>query len=512
MPGTRRHAFLPACNNLKHQTASMNTNSFKPSFYAGILYQSRINPHAVAVVFGTQEVTYAEFARDIERATRQAAARVPARAGLALVTLGHPYLHWVLTIALGRLGLATASAFDTARLLGVIQPDLVFAGLEAAPAGDARFVAVDEEWIGRGGDALPPYADPAHHPDAPFRLVLSSGTTGTPKKIMLTHTLFQHRLESTAVGSMMPGRLTRAMSLIGIDTAVGHQTPLTTWFLGGRAVLLMPGEDPYQAIVRKGVNYALMAPVQLEHILRTMPADAWALSGLTLAVGGSSLPRLISQQARARLSPALLVLYGSTEAGLVSLCHASLADARPGVTGVVRPNADVEIVDLHDKPATPGTVGAVRCRTPDCVAGYLDAQDAASEEIFRDGWFYPGDAGILSDDGLLTIVGRSVELMNLGGVKIAPTEIEETLAGCPGVADIAAFSLQHEGGVETAWVAVVRGPGYDQALLARAFQQAYPRLPALKIAHADLIPRNQMGKVQRNLIREQVQRSLGPSA
>lgn len=485
------------------------TSFFKSTFYTSILHHARCKPHAIAVAFGTQEVSYGEFVRDIERATRQAAARLPSRSGLAMLTVTHPYLHWVLTIALGRLGLTTVSVFDQSHTLDLIKPDVVLVDARTR-AADSPHIGVDEEWIGLAGDDLPPFADQDHQPDAPFRLVLSSGTTGTPKKILLTHAQFQARLHAMATGIGLPGEQCRTLILVGLDTVGGHLFPMTSWFVGGRAVLWIPGDDPYRTIVARGVNYAFLAPVQLEHLLRTMPPRAWPIPQLTISVAGSTLPRLISEQARARLTPSLMILYGSTEAGVLSACHASLTDILPGATGFVRPDVEVQIVDPAGVPLPPGSVGEVRCRSLACVSAYVDAADNGldNEAIFRDGWFYPGDAGTLAPDGLLSIVGRSRELMNLGGVKIAPGAIEEALASCPGVADIAAFSLEQGGAVATPWVAVVRGPGYDQALLVSTFKEAYPRMPALQIAHADLIPRNQMGKIQRNLIQEQVQRAL----
>lgn len=485
------------------------TPFFKSTFYASILHHARTTPHDIAVAFGQQEVSYGEFARDIERATRQLAARLSGSAGLAMVALSHPYLHWVLTIALGRAGLCTVSSFDPGAEIGLVKPDLVLVDAQA-PRLDGRFVTADEEWIGLGGEALPPFADPVLRADAPARLVLSSGTTGTPKKVLLTHAHIQARLQSIAVGSGLPGKHARTLALVGIDTVGGHHFPLTTWFLGGRAILRMPGEDPYQAILRKGANYAFMAPVQLEQLVQSMPATAWPLPGLTVSIAGSSLPRLVSQKARARLTPSLLIIYGSSEGGLLSICHAGLADTLPGATGIVRPDVEIEVVDAAGRALPPGEVGEVRCRSLGCVTGYLDADASGVDngEVFRDGWFHPGDAGTLSGDGLLSVVGRTQDLINLGGVKLAPGAIEEALAACPGVADIAAFSLELDGQVATPWVAVVCGPGYDQALLAAAFAQAFPRLPSLKFVHADLIPRNQMGKVQRNLIRDQVRRTL----
>lgn len=486
---------------------------FKSTFYASILHHARSTPHDIAVAFGKQEVSYGEFARDIERATRQLAARLPDGARLAMVGVSHPYLHWVLTIALGRTGLCTVSAADPAASIELVKPDLVFVDAQA-PRPDSRFVAAGEEWIGVGGEALPPFADPEHRADAPARLVLSSGTTGTPKKIVLTHAHVQARLQSIAVGSGLPGKQTRTLALVGIDTVGGHHFALATWFLGGCTVLRMPGEDPYEAIVKRHVNYAFMAPVQLEQLVQWMPATAWPIRELTVSIAGSSLPRLVSQQARARLTPSLLIIYGSTEGGLLSICHAGLADTLPGATGIVRPDVEIQVVDAHGQPLPHGETGEVRCRSLGVVAGYLDAGASGVDngEVFRDGWFYPGDAGTLSRDGLLSIVGRTQDLINLGGVKLAPGAIEEVLAACPGVADIAAFSLEHDGAVATPWVAVVRGTDYDQSLLAAAFARAFPRLPAIRFVHADLIPRNGMGKVQRNLIREQVQRTLAGGA
>lgn len=482
---------------------------FKSTFYSRILYHARHNPHAAAVVFGSQQVSYGDFARDIERATRQLALRLPSRSGLAMLSLSHPYLHWVLALALGRIGMCTVSVFDRSHTLDLIKPDLVFVDAHAEKT-DGRFVEVDQEWIGRAADALPPFVDPEHRPEDPFRLVLSSGTTGTPKKIVLTHQMFQHRLQAVALDAGLTGRQSRTLVLVGMDTAGGHLLPMSTWFIGGCAVLWMPGEDPYQTIAGKGVNYTFLAPVQLDHLLRSMPAAAWPMPELTVAVGGSSLPRLLSEKARARLTPTVLIVYGSTEAGLLSICHAGMSDTIPGVTGIVRAGVDIQIVDPAGKPLPAGEVGEVRCRSLDCVSGYLDpdASGADSEEIFREGWFYPGDAGTLSSAGALSIVGRTKDLMNLGGVKISPTEVEEMLAACPGVLDIAAFTLEHDDAVAAPWVAVVKGPDYDQALLAGVFRQNFPRLPALKFAHADVIPRNQMGKIQRNLIRDQVRQAL----
>src|SRR5690606_18054254 len=157
-------------------------------------------------------------------------------------------------------------------------------------------------------------------------------------------------------------------------------------------------------------------------------------------------------------------------------------------------------VDATGTPVDKGFVGEVRIRSESCVMGYLDADATAAnaEEVFRDGWFYLGDAGILSDTNMLTIVGRTKELMNFGGVKVAPDAIEAALRECPGVMDIAAFALDIVDGTDRPWVAVVRDHSYRQEELASRFRERFPELPKLAFSNIDSIPRNAMGKVMRN--------------
>lgn len=489
----------------------MTTPRTKSALFPSVLYQARFNPHAIAVAFGNQEVSYADFARDIERATRQLAHRMATRPNLAMVALTHPYLHWVLTIALARLGITSVTAYDVQdqEMLARVKPDVVFVNPNAAIT-DPRCVAVKEEWLGVEADALPAFVDGETDGAAPFRMVLSSGTTGIPKKILLSFEQFQQRLQALALGSLMTGHRTRSLVLVGFDTIGGLQFPMATWHVGGRVVLLMGGDDPYRTIVRQGVNYAFMAPVQLEQMLGAMPAAAWPLQDLTVSVAGSAISRQLADRARARLTPNLLSIYGSTEAGLIAVLHTASADALPGASGVVRPEVEVQIVDANGAVLPPGTVGEVRSWGRDTITGYFDAEGSGADnaEIFRDGWFYPGDAGVLSADGVLTIVGRIKELMNFGGVKLTPNAVEDALRGCPGVVDLAAFALDQDGGVATPWVAVVRGEGYEQAALAARFKEVFPRLPAVKFVHADIIPRNAMGKIMRGAIVEGVRRSL----
>ena len=123
--------------------------------------------------------------------------------------------------------------------------------------------------------------------------------------------------------------------------------------------------------------------------------------------------------------------------------------------------------------------------------------------VLRDGWFYPGDLGSLSADGLLLVEGRDTEIMNIGGDKYAPHVIEEVALGCAGIRDAAAFSVPNEFGVEVPWLAVVRGEGHRDGEVMGKLLARWPGLAGVQVAVIAGIPRNQMGKIERLTLRHQ---------
>src|SRR5262249_33960839 len=150
------------------------------------------------------------------------------------------------------------------------------------------------------------------------------------------------------------------------------------------------------------------------------------MANFACIVGGSVMPQALSIKARSRLTPNLWVTYSSSEAGLTAVARASQLEGREGSTGFVLPWVTLEIVDKDGRALPPGQTGEVRVKSPEMLDGYLDNNDR-EDKSFRDGWFYPGDLGVLGLDGMLTIEGRTDEVMNFGGEKYSPLPIEETL-------------------------------------------------------------------------------------
>ncbi|MDB5873250.1 MAG: long-chain fatty acid--CoA ligase [Ramlibacter sp.] len=480
------------------------------SLYDPILYQSRQNPHAIAVVASAVNLSYGEFCAHIEKVTRYVHhAGIPAGSRV-MIFVDNLYLHWLLTIALSRLGLVSASG--TPKDLEHLAPDVVLTDTPAKISG-YKLVEASVDWISKPADHLPPFEDRDHPPEAQARIILSSGTTGTPKRALLTYGLI-HRRNKQQIGDYALGPHSRLLNTMGMSSVAGVVLPLNCWSAGGTVILpvLRPGR-PLFRLLRTQPNIVFLSTAQLEELIKGLPDDFVAPTEMRVYAAGSALPQKLNREARLRLTQKLFLCYGSTEIGTVALAPANHSDAQPRLTGYVVPPVQVEIIDEHGKQVPNGTIGQVRIRAEGQVELYLDDPEATAQN-FRDGWFYPGDLGVLGKNADLSLVGRVRELMNIGGVKLAPEIVEQAISGTAGITDMAVFSIETPAGVRPG-VAVVATGDFAEAELTQRYRAAFPALPAITIFRLDSIPRNDMGKIMRSQLAAMVAgpaRSTEPAA
>ncbi|HYC15102.1 MAG TPA: class I adenylate-forming enzyme family protein, partial [Stellaceae bacterium] len=157
-----------------------------------------------------------------------------------------------------------------------------------------------------------------------------------------------------------------------------------------------------------------------------------------------------------------------------------------------------------------GTAGSIRMRDEAMATGYLDDPESTARK-FRDGWFYPGDVGILHDPRRIQIVGREDELLNIGGIKMAPSAVEAWVMQHATAADIGVCSLRNAEGIEEICVAVVE-PGHGDADLMERITRAFwdhhigRNFYVVKLTR---IPRNANGKILRGPLKQAVMAGLG---
>jgi 2,3-dihydroxybenzoate-AMP ligase len=248
-----------------------------------------------------------------------------------------------------------------------------------------------------------------------------------------------------------------------------------------------------EALLRTRPTHLFLATGTLLNLVRGPSAIASPLPSMEVNIVGSTLPRALAAEARKVLSPNVAVKYGATEAPGVAVGAGELLERHDGTAGYLLPTAEVEAVDADGKVLPPGTTGLLRIRAAGMITGYLNEplNGGPTASALRDGWFYPGDLGSVSADGLVLVQGRASEVLNIGGDKFSPQAFEDVALGCAGIRDAAAFSVPDKFGVETPWIAVVRG---------------------VQVVFVGRIPRNGMGKIERQSLRQQAMASKTQAA
>lgn len=245
------------------------------------------------------------------------------------------------------------------------------------------------------------------------------------------------------------------------------------------------------------VDIALMHAAELIAAKQT-----GAFGAVDFRVSGSGMPWLSRQRFLASVSERLFVRYGATEIGTIALC-------RPGehgedeTAGRPMPDVTVEIVDETGATLPAGELGHIRLKAPGVATHYFKGPEQTAKR-FRDGWFWPGDMGVLRADGRLVVKGRADDMMILNGLNIFPSEIERVLEQHPAVAVAAALGLPSRihGQIPVAVIELRKGMSVDlSALQVFARERLALRTPR-RIIVVERLPRNSQGKLRRRDLTE----------
>lgn len=457
-----------------------------------------VTPRAPAVVTPGRAFSYAEFNADIDRfAAALIALGLTAETGVVSVAMDQPYLTYVLTLALARLGIASGPYHDPGAAIRLTEA--------RAGAGDynpgPRRVILTPEWIDQ---TLATVAKPQPIVDLSLeglgRVMLSSGTTRAPRRVAMSW----RRIQATVMANLS----SRAAGMHGVwvvlttvEAIQGFGLALGAWSQGA-AVTAGVGVEALPAIMESRPSGLIgCTPAQLRMVLAMLPHDFRPQAGWRVSAGGSRLPASLAQEARLRLTPDIRVTYGATEAQVNTHGRAIGLENEPGQVGFPVAGTIIEIVDDAGRPLPDGQSGAIRIKGERVADGYID-DPVATAERFKDGYFYTQDIGHRLSDGRLVLEGRTDDVMNLdGGRKFMPALLEDAASACPGVIDCAAFAVTDAEGLDQCWLAVVTAPEFDRDSLAVHLSNTRG-LPPNRFAWTDQIPRNAMGKVERSKLRE----------
>lgn len=334
-------------------------------------------------------------------------------------------------------------------------------------------------------------------------LLFTSGTTGQPKGVGLTHANLAANLHALLVETWRMTEDDRLLHALPPHHLHGLALGLYgTLFTGGAAVLL-ERFDP--AVVLAGlrtqrISIFMGVPTMYHRMVET--EGDFALDSVRLCISGSApLSVETFRRFEARFGHRIVERYGLTETG-INTSNPIGGERRAGTVGTALPGIEVGVFDAADhRPLPHGQSGEIRVRGPNVFRGYW-RNPAATAEAFHDGWFRTGDMGVLDADGYLTINGRMKELIIVGGTNVTPGEVEAALEPETGVREVAVAGVPNADLGETVAAFVVPRAGEDPAALeARLRQRAERDLASYKrprlYRFLDEIPRNAMGKVER---------------
>ncbi|MCP5365904.1 MAG: acyl--CoA ligase [Hyphomicrobiales bacterium] len=465
-----------------------------------VLYHARITPEKPAIVYTGGVATYAMVAAAVHAAAAQIQRAGLGPGTLAAIDVRDPFRHMVLILALERCGITSVSVQTTYGLAASgLRPAAVILDRFGGPVAGARTLAVDEDWFDL--DLAGP--GPGHEcrsmaPGQYTRIVLSSGTTGVPKAIGLTPEVMGRRLLD---GLFWGGAGERTLTIVGVSTT-GSFHLLYALASGGVACFAPNPEEILHLVRLFGITQMTVMVGQLRELVNHQSRHFGACPTLRrVTVGGGRPSPALVTEARASLCSELLLAYGTTETGVVVYGQAGAAAAVEGAVGHVAPWGRVEAVDETGQVLPAGRHGRLRLwstKTGEYVAGR--AGDRAI--LDRDGWFYPGDIGAVHGDGLVAVFGKDGELINRGGVVVAPQFVEDVLRGYDGIRDAGVVGVQDDPGPVEIWAGVVAGDAFDEWAVhdfcARRLGDMAPDVVVL----VDAIPRTDTGKVIRDRLRD----------
>ncbi|MGE0313870.1 MAG: malonyl-CoA synthase [Lautropia sp.] len=336
-------------------------------------------------------------------------------------------------------------------------------------------------------------------------ILYTSGTTGRSKGAMLTH----GNLSSNAATLDLYWRwrptdvLLHALPIFHVH---GLFVASHGALLAGAKMIWLDRFDPATVCAQlKRATVFMAVPTMYVRLLGEKAFDRDTAAGMRLFVSGSAplLPDTF-QQFEARTGQRILERYGMSETAMLT-SNPYDGNRRAGTVGLPLPGVTLRIVDDAGRPCGLEEIGAIQVRGPNVFAGYWRMPDKTREEFTEDGFFRTGDMGKRDANGYVSIVGRNKDLIITGGYNVYPKEIESYIDELPGVFESAVIGVPDAdfGEAVTAIVVPLPGGSVEAADIIAALKAkiANFKVPKRVYVQAEL-PRNQMGKVQKNLLRE----------
>ncbi len=482
------------------------------SFFDYLQFQARSQPAYPAIIHPKGVVGYETLVRNSLAAACQLAAQGLKPDDIVLLRLANPELHCSVLIGAMLAGITTVSGGEAETTLADnLKIDATLTDIPFENNGKQRVISVTPAWL-KPAQRNNPVTQFRAGGENIVRVICTSGTTGERKAIPFTEQQLLQRVWIQIAGLRPNTGQSRSYSAMNLTGGASFSNMMLIFMTGGTLLygwmqMQIPNFVPLYAVDRM-----LMSTGHLIALLPRLRAKNINLPSLkSVVVGGSRVSPQLAERARAEICRNIICLYGSTEVGVVATAPAETIIRHPSAVGYVVPGVRVEAVDENGKVLGADEEGILRIQVPGSPGRYLNDAEA-SKAAFREGWFYPGDLGRISEDGLLFCVGRQSERLNAGGVKVAPHVVEDVVRTQQGVLDAAAFELVNELGSGEIAVAIVTDGTADRTAVRKYCVSHLGQRAPRHFMVVKNIPRNENGKIDRAALQQMAKNSLSRKA
>lgn len=382
------------------------------------------------------------------------------------------------------------------------------AGLAYAPI----VLSVDDEYLTSFVEKEETRVAPIPIADDDICVILyTSGTTGRPKGVELTHgNLYSNAKAASdlAIDFAVNEQARVGLLLLPLSHAFGYTIMNTALLLGERQVML-PYFDPvavFKAIEKYQVTYFSAVPAMFHALLNHPQADAYNTTSLTLCISGSApLPRSVIEGFQNKFHCVIFEGYGLSEAAPIVTAPRFDRPTKPGSVGLPLPGVALKVVDEQGNEVPAGEVGELWVKGPNVTLGYHNLPDE-SARVLRDGWLCTGDMAKIDEEGYVFIVDRKKDVIIRGGFNVYPRDLEELLLRHPAVSEVAVIGVPSEAMGEEVIAYVVRKPGIastEEELIAYCQEHLAKYKTPREIRFIGYLPKTLIGKVDKKQLRQQ---------
>jgi long-chain acyl-CoA synthetase len=341
----------------------------------------------------------------------------------------------------------------------------------------------------------------------------TSGTTGRPKGVMLTHANMLFQGENTAgIADVRDGD--RPIACLPLAHLFGFGASVVSNLFRQTIVLMrwFTAEGFFEALTTHKATHSNLVPTMLVYLLSHPDFDRADWSQFRwLVVGAAPVPVELADEFEKRTGAKVLEGYGLTETSPTATLCRYAEPRRPGSCGRPVPNVQIKIVDDQGNELPAGEPGEVLIKGPNVMKGYYKMPDETAKAVVG-GWFHSGDVGHLDEDGYLYITERKKDLIIRGGFNIFPRDVEEVLYGHPSVAEAAVVGVPDPKLGEDVLAYVVLRPGAastTEELMSLCRERLAKYKTPKHLRFVDALPKNAIGKILKKDLRERAKSDLG---